>query len=161
MGRRYDSKEYEARILKIKQAFKDIFLYCDIIAGYPCETQENFKQSLAFLDTIGFAGLHVFSYSARQGTKAALMKQIPAAEIKRRWEILHQKDIQLRQKAAEKLVGTKQQFLGETFIKSNNCLSGVAANFQRILIPQGSLKTNFTQVKITKAKDGICYAQEI
>lgn len=161
MGRHYNSKEYEARTLKIKQAFKDIFLYCDIIAGYPSETEENFKQSLAFLDTIGFAGLHVFSYSPRQGTKAALMKQIPSAEIKRRSEILHQKDRELRQKAAQKLIGTKQQFLAETFIKSNNCLSGVAANFQRIFIPQSTLKNDFTQVKIIKAQDGICYAEEI
>ena len=116
---------------------------------------------MAFLDTIGFAGLHVFSYSPRQGTKAALMKQIPSAEIKRRSEILHQKDRELRQKAAQKLIGTKQQFLAETFIKSNNCFSGVAANFQRIFIPQSTLKNDFTQVKIIKAQDGICYAEEI
>lgn len=161
MGRRYNTKEYTERVFKIRQAFKDIFLYCDIIAGYPAETEENFKESLSFLDETGFAGLHVFSYSARQGTKAALMKQIAPAEIKRRSEILHQKDRDLRQKAAQTLIGTKQQFLAETFIKSNNCVSGIAANFQRILIPDGTLKTDFTEVKITKAQDGICYAQEI
>ena len=161
MGRHYNTKEYEARVLKIKQAFKDIFLYCDIIAGYPTETENYFKESLLFLDKIGFAGLHVFSYSARQGTKAALMKQIPFAEIKHRSEILHLKDKQLRQQAAQKLIGTKQQFLAESFIKSNNCVSGVATNFQRILIPNGTLKTDFTDVKIIKAQDGICYAEEI
>lgn len=160
MGRRYGAKEYFERVQYIKSKFKNIFLYCDIIAGYPTETEENFEESLAFLDKIGFAGLHVFSYSPRQGTRAAALKQNPPEEIKRRSEILHQKDKALRQAAAESLLGSEQQLLAETFIESNGCVSGVLSNFQRALIPGGKLSPEFKKVKIIKAQDGVCYAEE-
>lgn len=160
MGRHYDTKEYLERVKYIRSYFKNIFLYCDIIAGYPTETEEDFNISLAFLDEVGFAGLHVFSYSARAGTKAAALKQIPPEEIKRRSEILHQKDKQLRQKAAQSLIGKEAEFLTETFIKANNSVSGVLPNFQRALIKGISLRPALRKVKIIKARDGICFAQE-
>ena len=161
MGRHYGAQEYFNRVQYIKSKFKNIFLYCDIIAGYPTETKENFEESLVFLDKIGFAGLHVFSYSPRQGTKAAALKQIPPEEIKRRSEILHEKDKALRRAAAESLLGSEQEFLAETFVQSSGCVSGVLSNFQRALIPGGELSSQLKKVKIIKAQDGVCYAEEI
>lgn len=161
MGRHYGAQEYFNRVQYIKSKFKNIFLYCDIIAGYPTETKENFEESLTFLDKIGFAGLHVFSYSPRQGTKAAELKQIPPEEIKRRSEILHEKDKTLRQAAAESLLGSEQEFLAETFVQPSGCISGVLSNFQRALIPGGKISQQLKKVKITKAQDGVCYAQEL
>ena len=160
MGRHYGAQEYFNRVQYIKSKFKNIFLYCDIIAGYPTETKETFEESLAFLDKIGFAGLHVFSYSPRQGTKAAVLKQIPPEEIKRRSEILHEKDKALRQAAAESLLGSEQEFLAETFVQSSGCVSGVLSNFQRALIPGGELSSQLKKVKIIKAQDGVCYAKQ-
>lgn len=161
MGRHYDTKEYLERVKYIRSYFKNIFLYCDIIAGYPTETEADFNSSLAFLEEVGFAGLHVFSYSPRAGTKAAALKQLPPEEIKRRSEILHQKDKQLRQKAAQSLIDKEAEFLAETFIKANNSVSGVLPNFQRALIKGLSLQPALRKVKITKAQDGICFAQEV
>lgn len=161
MGRHYDTKEYLERVKYIRSCFKNIFLYCDIIAGYPTETEADFNNSLSFLDEVGFAGLHVFSYSPRTGTKAAALKQIPPEEIKRRSEILHQKDKQLRQKAAQSLIGKEAEFLAETFIKANNSVSGVLPNFQRAFIKGASLQPALRKVKIIKARDGVCFAQEI
>ncbi len=161
MGRHYDTKEYLRKVQIIKETFKDIALYCDIIAGYPTETKENFEESLTFLDKVGFAGLHVFSYSPREGTVAAKLKQLSSLEIKRRSEVLHQKDKELRQKAAERLIGKEEEFLAETFIKSNNSISGVLPNFQRVLIPNSELSPALRKVKIIKAQDGICYAEEV
>lgn len=161
MGRHYDTKEYLRKVQLIKDTFKDIALYCDIIAGYPTETEENFKESVDFLDKVGFAGLHVFSYSPREGTVAAELKPLSSLEIKRRSEVLRQKDKELRQKAAESLIGKEAEFLAETFIKANNSISGVLPNFQRVLIPGAELKPALRKVKITKVQDGICYAEEV
>ncbi len=63
----------------------------DLIAGFPTETEAMFQQSLAIVDDCGLTYLHVFPYSARQGTPAARMPPVPGAEIKSRAERLRAK----------------------------------------------------------------------
>ena len=140
MRRHYTAEEFLARLNYIRTKIKDFFVYTDIIAGFPTETEQDFKISAEFLKKAKFAGLHVFSYSAREGTPAAKMPQLAPQVIKERSLILHKLDKELRAAAAQSLKGQILQVIGEDF--QDSYLRATASNFQRVLIktnqkPQG------------------------
>ena len=159
MHRHYNAEDFEKRIGEIRGKIKDIFIYSDIIAGFPTESLEDFESSVAFVRKIGFAGLHVFSYSPRPMTAAAKLPQIPPTEIKRRADILREEDLILRRKAAESLVNTEQEILTEDLAKDGKFLVATAANFQKVLVPLSTPKNTLVKVKITRAQDGICFGK--
>ena len=73
MNRRYTTEEYKNAIDLIRKYYPDAGITTDIIVGFPGETEEEFKTSLDFAEKIAFSHVHVFPYSIREGTKAALM----------------------------------------------------------------------------------------
>ena len=73
MNRRYTSDEYKNAIDLIRKFYPDAGITTDIIVGFPGETEEEFESSLNFAKKIAFSHIHVFPYSIREGTKAALM----------------------------------------------------------------------------------------
>lgn len=73
MGRRYDTAQYLAAVEKLRAAFPDAALMTDVMTGFPGETEEEFAQTEAFLRRVGFSRIHVFPYSEREGTRAAVM----------------------------------------------------------------------------------------
>jgi threonylcarbamoyladenosine tRNA methylthiotransferase MtaB len=78
MNRKYSAAEYYDRVALIRRFFELPSFTTDVIVGFPGETQEEFGQTLEFVKSIGFAHIHVFKYSKRAGTKAAVMPdQIP------------------------------------------------------------------------------------
>ena len=80
MRRRYTADEYLAAARRLQAAFPGCALTTDVITGFPGETEEEFKQTLDFCREVGFARIHVFPYSKREGTPAALMEgQLPKA----------------------------------------------------------------------------------
>lgn len=80
MRRRYTADEYLAAARRLQAAFSGCALTTDVITGFPGETEEEFKQTLDFCREVGFARIHVFPYSKREGTPAALMEgQLPKA----------------------------------------------------------------------------------
>jgi threonylcarbamoyladenosine tRNA methylthiotransferase MtaB len=76
MNRKYLSKDFVSKINLLKEKFKDISITTDVICGFPTETDSDFEITYNFLKDNEFARLHVFPYSARQGTKAFDMKQV-------------------------------------------------------------------------------------
>ena len=83
MNRKYNLEFFINRINKIKSIKNDISITTDIIVGFPGETEEDFNSGIEVIKKLGFAKLHVFPYSKRNGTKASLMEQIPE-EIKKK-----------------------------------------------------------------------------
>lgn len=82
MHRRYTTEQYLALIQEIRRLFPESAVTTDVIVGFPGETEEDFRQTIAFVRRIGFAKVHVFPYSPREGTRAAAYpNQIPQ-EIK-------------------------------------------------------------------------------
>lgn len=73
MRRHYDTAEYRRIAEDIRARFENCALTTDIMVGFPGETDDEFQQSLDFCESIGFAKMHVFSYSPRKGTAAAEM----------------------------------------------------------------------------------------
>ena len=78
MGRPYRAEEFEGLCDRIRRKVPAVALSCDIIVGFPGETEEEFEASLGLCERVGFSRMHVFRYSARPGTPAATMPdQVP------------------------------------------------------------------------------------
>jgi threonylcarbamoyladenosine tRNA methylthiotransferase MtaB len=78
MNRKYSAGEYYDRVQLIRRFFENPSFTTDVIVGFPGETQKEFDQTMEFVRRIGFSHIHVFKYSKRAGTKAAVMQdQIP------------------------------------------------------------------------------------
>ena len=91
MNRHYTTREYAEFAAAARRRMPDIHLGSDVIVGFPGETEADFEESLAFIRSMKFANLHIFSYSRRAGTPAATMPgQVPEAVKKRRHRALEQ-----------------------------------------------------------------------
>ncbi len=81
MNRHYTSEEYLRSCTLLRQALGDVALTTDVIVGFPGETPEEFEASYSFVERVGFYETHIFKYSRREGTRAALMPgQVPEEE---------------------------------------------------------------------------------
>lgn len=74
MNRRYSTEDFRQVVNILRNNYKDVILTTDIIVGFPEETDEEFEETYKFLSEIKFYKMHIFKYSPRKGTKAALMK---------------------------------------------------------------------------------------
>lgn len=98
MNRRYDTKEFEEKVRILRKAFSHPAITTDVITGFPGETEEEFLETKAFLENIRFFEMHIFPYSKRKGTKAAIMEnQVPEAVKKERSRVL----LELEKKQSE------------------------------------------------------------
>ena len=73
MGRRYLSEDYAEVVRRVRAAIPGVAVHGDVIVGFPTEDGAAWQRSRAFIESIGFAGIHVFRYSARPGTAATRM----------------------------------------------------------------------------------------
>ena len=76
MHRKYDTARFEESVELLRRFFPGCAITTDLITGFPGETEEDFAQTLAFIEKCGFAAMHVFPYSIRPGTPAAKMEQV-------------------------------------------------------------------------------------
>lgn len=120
MNRHYTIEEYSGRVELIREAFDRPAITTDIIAGFPGETDEEFETSIANLEKIGFAKMHVFRYSKRKGTPAATMKdQVPPQVSAQRSDRLIELDKRMHAEYLKSFTGEKQQVLVERIRTEN------------------------------------------
>lgn len=82
MNRKYTAEEYWEKVCMLREAFDDPAITTDVIVGFPGESREEFEKTRAFLERVGFYELHVFKYSRRKGTAAAVMEgQVSGPEM--------------------------------------------------------------------------------
>jgi len=114
MRRRYSTAQYADAAHMVRARVPGVTITTDVIVGFPGEGEDQFRDSLRFADAMGFASMHVFPYSVRQGTSAAHMGPKVGEEAKRGWmdEML---DLARRQAAAcrQGAIGTTRQVLWE------------------------------------------------
>ena len=114
MGRPYTVAEYRAIVDRAREAVPHLALACDLIVGFPGETDEDFATSLETCREIGFAKMHVFRYSKRPGTPAADMSdQVAPEAMAERSRAMREMAAASRRAYAESLVGTSQLVLVE------------------------------------------------
>ena len=132
MNRRYTPGGYQRVVDLIRQEVPSVAITTDVIVGFPGETAQEFEQSLQFCKQIGFARIHVFSYSPRSGTAAAgMVGQVPDNVKKER----SQKMLAL---AEESSLNFKESFAGEAMDvlwekqTDDGDWSGVTGNYIRV-----------------------------
>lgn len=108
MNRKYTSKQYYEKCRILRKYFEHPALTTDVIVGFPGETEEEFQQSLEFVDKVNFYETHIFKYSKREGTKAAVMPDQVDEQIKAERSSLMIALGEKKRKAYE------QSFVGET-----------------------------------------------
>jgi threonylcarbamoyladenosine tRNA methylthiotransferase MtaB len=108
MRRKTTPATFRALVEAARSVQPEIAISTDVIAGFPGETDEEFSQTLDFVNGIQFAAGHVFTYSARPGTPAARMKNHIPREIRKR------RNAVLRAAFAESGLAYRQQFIGQT-----------------------------------------------
>ena len=74
MNRKYTTKEFKEVVTRLRNAYPKVALTTDIIVGFPGETEEEFAKTYEYLKEIQFYKMHIFKYSPRKGTKAAIMQ---------------------------------------------------------------------------------------
>ncbi len=147
MNRRYSPEEYYEKCSLLRKYFKNPALTTDIIVGFPGETEEEFKQSKAFVDKVGFYETHVFKYSRREGTKAAAMDgQIPEEiKTKRSNELLALNA--RKQEAFEKtFIGTVKEVLIEETEECEDGIYGIGHTREYVKIRQKLDKKQINQI---------------
>ena len=82
MNRRYSIEEFEEGVKLLRNAYPNVALTTDIIVGFPGETEEEFNTTYEFLKRIKFYKTHIFKYSQRKGTRAAVMPNQVDGNIK-------------------------------------------------------------------------------
>lgn len=82
MNRRYTTEQFRNIVNILRNTYKDVNLTTDIIVGFPGETEEEYNKTYEFLKEIKFYKMHVFKYSPRKGTKAAVMENQISGNIK-------------------------------------------------------------------------------
>lgn len=82
MNRRYDTKEYANKCDVLRKYFEHPAITTDVIVGFPGETEEEFRKTKEFLEKVHFYEMHIFKYSKRKGTKAAVMEHQVPEELK-------------------------------------------------------------------------------
>lgn len=133
MNRKYKKAEFYSRIEKIKKEHEDIALACDIIEGFPGESEEEFNETIEFVKKCGFIFLHVFPYSIRVGTPAAKMKnQIDSKTKKERVKKLIEIGLNLEKAYKEKFENKELEVLFET--NENNTWKGYSSNYLEVKV---------------------------
>ncbi len=114
MNRRYTSGEYYEKCELLRKYFRHPALTTDVIVGFPGETEEEYARSKAFIEEVGFYETHVFKYSKREGTRAAVMEdQVPESVKAKRSNELIELGRRKQAEYEETLIGTVQEVLIE------------------------------------------------
>jgi threonylcarbamoyladenosine tRNA methylthiotransferase MtaB len=132
MHRKYRPRHYEDRILKARASMPDAAIGADVMTGFPGESDAEFEESRALIQSLPFTYLHVFTYSERPGTPAAASEQVPM-------ELRRERNRMLRELAAAKNLEFRRQMLGRTL--------------PVVTLSDGALSDNFLKVELATPHD--------
>ncbi len=114
MNRKYTSEEYAESVALLRKVFDHPAITTDVIAGFPGETEEEFGITRDFLETVQFYEMHVFKYSRRQGTRAAVMaEQVPEQVKAWRSDVLLELEKTMSRRYRERFAGKRVSVLFE------------------------------------------------
>ena len=148
MRRRYTSGEFLAACAMLRGAFEDCALTTDVMTGFPGETEEEFAQTVDTCQRAGFARMHVFPYSEREGTKAAAMAgSVPRHIREERARQLIAVGKELERAALEGRIGKTDEVLVEE-IDAQGRGMGYTGGYMRVHV-QGAKPGEIVRVRIT------------
>jgi threonylcarbamoyladenosine tRNA methylthiotransferase MtaB len=116
MARRCKTEEFATIIARLRRGNPLFNITTDIIVGFPGETEEEWQENLEFIQQVGFGHIHIFTYSPREGTKAAtLPNPVPEPIKKQRSQQLHKLGDEMRLRFYEANLGKQFQVLWEGY----------------------------------------------
>ena len=154
MRRRYMRELYVDRVQHIKKTMPDACIGVDVIVGFPGETDELFLETFNFLNTLDVSYLHVFTYSERTNTKAAVMdNSVPKATRMKRSKLLRGLSVKKRRAFYESQLGATRTVLFESENKLGY-IHGFTENYVKVKAPWNPDLVNTTlEVKLTEIGD--------
>lgn len=154
MRRPYSTAEYEKTIDRVREAIPGVAITTDIIVGFPGETQDQFAASYNFCQRMGFANIHVFPYSERPDTQAALLPDKIDERVKR-----ERCGVMLKL-SRECTCNFKEQFKGHTMMVlweqrvNRKFWSGLTDNYIRVMTQSNeTLKNQLNAAKLISTSD--------
>ncbi|MBA7613576.1 Threonylcarbamoyladenosine tRNA methylthiotransferase MtaB [subsurface metagenome] len=163
MKRRYSVSDYQEAVSLIRTLVPEAAITTDIMVGFPGETDEEFQESYNFCRQLGFARIHVFSYSLRRETQAAQLPQQVEVRVKKQRS---QKMLALAEESARNF---SQQFLGKTMTvlwekqSGDSVWSGHTDNYIKVHTKSSDDLTNkLLPVKLVEvSRDGVWGGESI
>jgi threonylcarbamoyladenosine tRNA methylthiotransferase MtaB len=156
MSRRCKTQEFSALVDKARSHVDGFNVTSDIIVGFPGETEQEWQQTMKFVESTGFGHLHIFPYSPRTGTKAArLDDQIDTQTKRRRIKELTELANAMKKTSLQKAINTTQSVLWEKPSKQADgqiIYHGYTPNFHRVktvVSGNNSLEHQVTDTNIT------------
>lgn len=155
MKRKYDTARYLESVELLKNAFPGCAITTDMIVAFPGETEEEFAESLAFIQKCGFADMHIFPYSRRPGTPADKMPgQHDNATKEARSRAAIAVAEEMNRTYRESLIGTTQAVLFEE--AEGEFYTGHAPNYVKVYVKGEGLHNEIRPVTITELyRDGL------
>ena len=157
MNRRYTSGEYYEKCILIRKYFKHPALTTDVIVGFPGETEEEFAITRDFLNKVDFYETHIFKYSRREGTKAAVMENQVSSDVAHRRSAILIADGKVRKQRFEEKISetvTKVLFEESVTIDGKVYASGHTMEYIRMLMETTENLDN--QILLVKAGKERC-----
>ena len=151
MNRKYDTARYAQSVALLNQYFDHPAITTDMITGFPEETEEEFEDTLRFIQSCKFAQMHIFPYSIRPGTPAANMKQIPKSVKEERARRGAAVAAEMRREYLNACVGNIYPVLFEQ--PKGDKFFGHAPNYMEVLVDGANLHNVVRNVRITGVED--------
>ena len=154
MNRRYSIQEFQEIVERLRSVYQDAILTTDIIVGFPQESEEEFKETYAFLKKIKFYKMHVFKYSPRKGTKAAqMLGQIDGKIKEERSQKLIKLSDENEREYHEKYLGKQVEILCEE--EKNGYYQGHTKNYILVKVKsKEDLENQIVEVKCIENEKG-------
>jgi threonylcarbamoyladenosine tRNA methylthiotransferase MtaB len=152
MHRKYRPRHYADRVLKARRLMPDAAIGADVMVGFPGETDADFEESRAFIESLPFTYLHVFTYSERPGTPAAESAEpVPMPVRKERNRVL-------RELAADKNLAFRQRMVGQTLsaVTLHERGTALSENYLKLRIDSAAEPNRVVACRVTGlAEDGL------
>ena len=130
MRRKYNVNDFINKVKRIREARPDIAITTDVIVGFPGESEEEFLETVNFIKEVKFAELHVFPFSAREGTPAYEMKDQVLPEIKaKRVQTLLELSEKLKEEYRQRFIGKELEVIIEEKNKQSGKMMGHSSNY--------------------------------
>ena len=151
MNRKYDTEHFYRAVEYLREYFPGCALTCDLITGFPGETEQDHADTLQFIEKCAFSDMHIFPYSRRPGTPADKMPVQHTSAVKsQRAHEADQVARKMHRKFMEESIGLVLPVLFET--QEDGCSVGHSDTYVLVKAPGTGLRGQIKNVKITAAQ---------